>query len=525
MLDCVHYSTATGQGRRTDMGGIRDKRPIQCDCCSTAQVTIMTPLYSKYLSLSPHARQRLADKLGPLEPITAHDLPAKQFLDYACQDAVATYRVWSTLLPRCYANGLDNVIEVDHAIIPMVDSMMGHGMRVDPQHFEMLCEALPQMMEDKQSQIRGLASIENVGIDDQVAELLFNKLGLPYLYMTDTGARPSVNQETLEAIKYNHPIVGLILEWRELETLLTTFARPLLQRALHMPDQRIHPNILLTRQPHGRLTTKEPNLLAMPFRTVLGRLIREGFIPTPGYSMLSVDFSHLEARVLAHLSGDAHLCEIFHMGGDPFRIMAGEWYGCPPSEIDDVKRYVCKHNFYGIQNGLTPQGLSTRLIGEGMRQWTVDKVKEYMAGFFKLYPGIARVIDKWHAEARQIGMVRGELSGRYRYLPQVRSIKKNVREYGLRAAQNFNMPDGASLIMKRAMKMIWDDPVIRAHMAAGDMWFNLQIHDELLCECVHQHVKFLGRYMANIMEGAYKLSVQLKAKYAYSTQSWGAIEK
>jgi DNA polymerase-1 len=262
--------------------------------------------------------------------------------------------------------------------------------------------------------------------------------------------------------------------------------------------------------------------------TALGKTIREGFIPSPGYSFLSVDYSQLEARVLAHLSKDEHLCHIFNSGGDVFRGMAAEWYGVKSEDINDEVRYVTKHNFYGIQNGLTAEGLSIRLRGEckcgkvcgcGLRKWTVDRVQEFMDGFFQAFPGIAEAISRWHAEARATGMVR-DMWGRYRYLPQVRSTKKHVREAGLRAAQNFNMPGGASGIMKIAMKLVWDYIQDKA-----SIFPNLQIHDELLFEAEQGTEESEGQNIAHLMEGAVKLRVPLVAKYAYSTESWGAIPK
>lgn len=484
-----------------------------------------TPLFDKYSKLPSSARSRIEQKFGSLEPASPFDLPEPGFTKYSCTDAVVTHGVENRLMPMVQTMGLSKVSEIDHAIIPMVVDMMSRGMRVDQAHFETFSEALREMMVDQHAEINQWLlnkniTIENIGSDDQVAELLFSTLHLPYLYLTDSGKRPSVDAETLEAIKYSHPIAGMILKWRELETLLTTFALPLLERAKSSPDSRICPNILLTRQPTGRLTTKQPNLLAMPTRTPLGRMIREGFVPTSGYSFLSCDFSQLELRILAHLSKDKHLAEVFNSGVDPFRATAAELWGCKPEDITKANRDITKNNFYGLVYGITAQGLSMRLQGLGLKEWTTSKVQDFMDQFNKLYPGIPIAISGWHAEARSTGMIR-DMFGRIRYVPQVRSTKKHVREEGLRQAQNFPMQSGASGIMKLAMKKVWD----WNGLGYPDWWVVLQIHDELLSEVQQEGEEIMGRGITDLMESAYGMRVPLKAKFAWSPLSWGAIEK
>ena len=482
-----------------------------------------TPLYKKYCALPIEMKSRMSAQLGPLEEATAFDLPQDKFTHYACTDPVVTRRIQDIFLPQIHSMGLDKVMAIDHAIIPMVADMMSRGMLIDQQHFKNVKEVLVSLMDEKAIEIKGMfpGLIDNPGSDDEVAQLLFSHLHLKYLYLTDSGKRPSVDKETLDTLEDAHPVVPHISAWRELETLLTTFAGPLLKRVQSSVDGRIHPNILLTRQPTGRLSTKQPNLLAIPTRTQMGKLIREGFIPTPGYSFLSCDFSQLEARILAHLSKDETLCEVFKSGVDPFKATAATLWGIPVSSVTKEARDVTKTVFYLIIYGGSAEGLSVRLIGQGLTEWTVTKVTDFINGFFKLYPGVPIFISQCHAEARATGMIH-DMFGRYKYAPQVRSTKKHVREEGLRQVQNFPMQSSASGIMKLAMKMVWD---WMQTIPPQEYWVDLQIHDELLGETIQGEEEEMGKQVSGIMEGAIELRVPLKAKYCWSPLSWGRVPK
>ncbi|TMA27461.1 MAG: DNA polymerase I [Deltaproteobacteria bacterium] len=329
----------------------------------------------------------------------------------------------------------------------------------------------------------------------QLAEVLYKKLALPVLKRGKTG--PSTDQEVLEELALQHPLPAKVLEHRQLTKLKNTYldALPL---ALGK-DGRLHTTFDQAVAATGRLSSINPNLQNIPIRTALGAKIREAFIPQPGWRLLSADYSQIELRVLAHISGDPVLRASFESGEDLHARTAGETFGVPPAEVTRQQRDIAKMINYGIAYGLSAFGLAHRL---GLPK---QEAGEIIERYFSRYKHVKQWLDDTVATARTSGMVK-TLFGRRRYLPDINSKNPSARSAAERTAVNTPIQGTAADLVKRAMLLV------HAALRGRESRMLLQVHDELVLEVPSSEVAEVGPLVVAQMRGAAELAVPLEVE-------------
>jgi len=454
----------------------------------------------------------------PLPQATLDDVPADLATRYAGRDADCTLRIYPALKAQIDAMGLADVAAVDMGIVPMVDRMQTVGLRADLDHFKDLGALLDLRMLTLQSQIDHMAGAPiNVASGDQVADLLFKKMRLSTGKRTKSGKRFSTVDAHLEAIRGEHAIVPLILDWREAQKLKTTYVEPM--PGFIQADGRLHPHFRITRTATGRLSASDPNVLAFPKHSELGKLVRMGFLAGPGHLLGEWDLNQIEMRVMAHDSQDATMIAEFHSGIDKHLATGANLFGKRVEDVKDHERFAAKAVNFGILMGMTSVGLTAQFHKNGQRQWTEDDCDRLLKEYFKLYSGVKAYVSGKHAEARRFGYVR-DMWGRVRYLAGVHSPDRQIREEALRQAQATPIQSGAQGIIKRIMRALWPEIVTLRR----DAWVEplLQIHDALIFEFDETVRSLLDGLVMRAMRETVTLRVPVTAKGTVA-QRWGDL--
>lgn len=388
--------------------------------------------------------------------------------------------------------------QIEIPLAPILAEMEWHGVRLDAPYLQELSARLEVEINAVAQDIYTLAGEEfNVGSPKQLGAILFEKLGLPVIKKTKTGY--STDAEVLQTLSVEHPIAALIVKHRELSKLRSTYAEAL-PKLINPLTGRIHTKLNQTVTATGRLSSSEPNLQNIPIRTEIGREIRRAFIADPNYLLLSLDYSQIELRILAHMSGDPMLLQAFELGEDIHTATASILFGLPPEQVDKELRRRAKTVNYAVLYGMSDYGLSQELgIGVGEAKQIIDQ-------YFQRFPQIKAFTQSILEEARAKGYVR-TLLGRKRYMPELHSANRNERLAAERAAINMPFQGTAADIMKLAM--------IRVRRRLPEMEpkarMLLQVHDELLLESPdsHEQVAEVARAVRAEMEQAYPLRVPL----------------
>ncbi len=379
------------------------------------------------------------------------------------------------------------------------------GCRVDRTALAAFGEMLSQKAAEAEQAIYGMAGETfNINSPKQLGEILFGKLGLPHGKKTKTGW--STNAEVLESLRYEAPIVGAVLEYRQYTKLKSTYADGLL-KALD-PDSRVRTSFQMTVTATGRLSSTEPNLQNIPTRTDLGSEIRKMFVPAPGCVLVDADYSQIELRLLAHISGDEAMRAAFLAGGDFHAETAAKVFHVDRAEVTHEMRRSAKAVNFGIVYGISPFSLSQDL---GV---TTAEARAYMDGYFAAFPGVRRYMDDVVARAKERGYVE-TLFHRRRDLPELKSSKFNLRSFGERVALNMPIQGAAADIMKLAMIAVWK----RLKAEGLEARLVLQVHDELIVECPEAEAETAARLLAEEMENVVHLSVPLTAE-AHWGRNW-----
>ncbi len=336
----------------------------------------------------------------------------------------------------------------------------------------------------------------NINSPKQLGELLFGKLGLPGGKKTASGY--STSADILESISDRHEIVPPILEYRKLFKLNSTYVEALLR--LRDADGRIHTSFDQVATATGRLSSSEPNLQNSPVRTAEGREIRRAFVARPGWALVDADYSQIELRVLAHMSGDQVMLEAFRMNQDIHRRTAAEVYGVPLDDVTPSMRSAAKAVNFGIVYGISDFGLAKN-IGVSRREAT-----EFIERYFERYPAVKRFMDEKVAEGKAQGYVT-TLFGRRRYLAELQSANYNIRSFGERAAMNSPIQGTAADIIKIAMVRVSE--ALKSGRYAARLI--LQVHDELIVECPEEETERIKALLREAMEGAATLDARLVA--------------
>lgn len=385
--------------------------------------------------------------------------------------------------------------EVEIPLIEVLASMETYGFRVDSGELKKIGEDISKTLAQLQSNIYLLAGMEfNINSPQQLGTVLFETLGLPHGKKTTRGY--STNADILEGLRDKHPVVNDILEYRTLAKLNSTYIEGLLPM-IHQ-DGRIHAHFQQTVTATGRISCTEPNLQNIPIRQEYGRTIRKAFVPSEECSLMSADYSQIELRILAHLSGDPTLVEAFNRDADIHRITAAKVLGIPEDEITPDQRSRAKAVNFGIIYGMSSFGLSE---GTGMTRAEAD---EYIKEYFKKYSTVKEYLDGLVKSARETGYALTVMD-RKRTIPEITAKNYVVRQMGERLAMNSPLQGSAADIIKLAMIKVYD----RLREGGYKSRLILQVHDELIIEVAKGEESEIQKLLVESMEGAFKLKVKL----------------
>lgn len=462
---------------------------------------------------------------GSMPEPTLDDVELTDAVDYAGEDADATWQLSPMLDVEIARLGLRKALEIDYGCIPMIAHMMDVGMPIDRPHFTALEGIFDDYLQTLDQSIGAIAqkalpvSTEvwggfNPSSPDQVATLLFDVLGLATGRKTKSGKRPTTDDKALEALKYSHPVVPLLLEYREVAKLASTYC--ILPMFADSAD-RIHPNLTLARVPSGRLASSDPNLLAIPTRTELGKEIRRGFVAPPSQVLVSADLNQIEMRCMAHISQDERMLEAFASGEDIHRQTASLMFECSLDAVTDAQRHHGKQVAFGIVNGITASGYVDQMYLRGAWRFDEREYHHHLSEAQRMldlyltvaYPGVVRMFEATWSEGRQYGYVRDNLSGRIWRLPGLRSSIEKVRAEAQRQATNFKIQTMAQAVIKLAMAELW-----AARLYDVNVECLLQVHDELIFQVPNNEwLTDVCEGIVAIMESIDVLDIPVKAKY------------
>jgi DNA polymerase-1 len=408
------------------------------------------------------------------------------------------WRLWERQRESLEAAGIRSLYEdIERPLLPILGVMERHGIRVDPDRLTEFSKELEKSLDALTREIYTLAGEEfNLGSPKQLATILFEKLKLPPLRKTKTGY--STDADVLEQLALGHELPAKIIEHRTLAKLKSTYADSL-PTLINARTGRIHPSFNQLVAVTGRLSSSNPNAQNIPIRTELGRRIRAAFVAEAGHRFLAADYSQIELRILAHVSGEESLVEAFRRGEDIHRRTAAEVFGVPLDQVTPQQRDVAKTTNFAVIYGVTAFGLSRGL------DMTQKQAQEYLNQFFARHPKVKAYLARTVAEGRERGYV-STLLGRRRYLPELRSGNPNLRGFGERMATNAPIQGTAADLVKIAMVRVARELTARGLRSR----MLLQVHDELLFEVPDGELGALEALAVEVMESALELSVPLK---------------
>ena len=432
--------------------------------------------------------------------ITFNQVEVERAADYAAEDADVTLQLHQALWPQLEAlPRLKELYEtIEQPLVPVLYRMERTGVLVDRELLKKQSAELAARMLELQAQAHSEAGgTFNVDSPKQLQEILFGKLGIPVIRKTPTG-QPSTAEDVLEELAASYPLPKLILEYRGVAKLKSTYTDKLPEQ-IDRQTGRIHTSYHQAVAATGRLSSSDPNLQNIPIRTPEGRRIRQAFVAPPGYRLVAADYSQIELRIMAHLSGDATLLAAFAEDRDVHQATAAEVFGIPLEAVTADQRRSAKAINFGLIYGMSAFGLARQLgIGRGEAQRYVDL-------YFERYPGVKRYMDETKLKAREAGFVE-TLFGRRLYLPEIQSRNQALRQYAERSAINAPMQGTAADIIKRAMIDV--DSWLRASGAAARLI--MQVHDELVLEVADTAIESTVGQLRQRMAQAADLAVPLK---------------
>ena len=445
-------------------------------------------------------------------------VPLDRAVDYAAEDADVTLRLEAVMAPQLEAAGLRKLLdEVETPLVDVLAELEFNGIRIDPDELDRQRDRLATRIDELRRTI-GDASPHPFNPDSpkQLAAVLFNRpdqdppgLGLRATKRGKTG--PSTDQEVLDRLAgdpgIESPVPRLIVEYRRLTKLVNTYLVALKQ-AIHPETGRVHASFNQTVAATGRLSSSDPNLQNIPIRTDVGREIRRAFVAEPGYVLISADYSQIELRLLAHLSGDALLIEAFRRGDDIHVAAAADVFGVNPADVTPEQRDAAKMVNFGIIYGITAWGLARRLGPEV----TTDQAAGFIRDYKARYPRINEFLDRCIDSATTHGYVQ-TIMGRRRPIPQIYDSNLQRRALGQRMAINSVVQGSAADLIKVAMIDLHRE--LPRHFPDAKML--LQIHDELVFEAPREQAEPVRTLVAERMENAMDLAVPLVVNTAWST--------
>jgi DNA polymerase-1 len=464
---------------------------------STASRHDMDSLAKRHLAHETIPYEEVAGKGAKQIPFSQVDIETA--CRYAAEDADVTLRLHRALSKKLDAEPkLKSVYaDIEMPLVPVLARMEQRGVLVDTGALKRQSGELAKRMHEITEEAYAIAGRPfSLDSPKQLQAILFDELKLPAVQKTPSG-QPSTNEEALEAIANDHALPRMILEYRGLAKLRSTYTEKLADN-VNPRTGRVHTNYNQATAATGRLSSQDPNLQNIPIRTEEGRRIRQAFVAPPGWKVVAADYSQIELRIMAHLSGDAGLLAAFHGNQDIHRATAAEVFSLPVDQVDTNQRRAAKAINFGLMYGMSAFGLARQLgVGRGEAQ-------DYMARYFSRYPGVREFMDRMREEAHRNGYVE-TLFGRRLHLDYINSKNQVQRSGAERAAINAPMQGTAADIIKRAMIDVdaWlQDQDEAAHML-------LQVHDELVFEIREDRVEVLSAGIRERMAAAAELSVPL----------------
>lgn len=437
------------------------------------------------------------------------DLPPASVYEYACEDANVTLKLKNKLEKELDENNVRKLFEeIEMPLIPVLAYMEHNGVRIDTEALKETSRHFTLRMKQIEEEVYQLAGTEfNIASPKQVGEVLFDRLKIVEKAKKTKTGQYVTSEEVLESLRGKHEVVGKILEHRGLKKLLGTYIDALPQ-LINPETGRIHTSFNQTVTATGRLSSSNPNLQNIPIRNEDGKEIRKAFIPDDGCIFFSADYSQIELRIMAHLSGDPHMIEAFQKGQDIHAATASKIYKVPLEEVTREQRSKAKTANFGIIYGISVFGLAERL--------NVDRkeAKELIDGYFENYPHVKEYMDESIRIARERGYIE-TIFKRKRYLPDINSRNAVVRGYAERNAINAPIQGSAADIIKVAMVRIYQ----RFLKEGIQSKMILQVHDELNFSVLPEEQEKVKQIVIEEMESAYKMKAPLLADSGWG-QNW-----
>ena len=432
---------------------------------------------------------------------------------YAAADADMTARLRAKLEPQIEQQNLNGLMsDIEIPLQPVLVQMQRQGIKVDEGMLHEMARGLNEQMHQTQMELyQSIGHEVNINSPQQLSDLLFNEIGLPKTKRTKTGYSTDAN--SLENLKGLHPVVDLILDYRQISKLKSTYVDTL-PELINPVTGRIHTSYNQVGSATGRMSSSDPNLQNIPVRTELGRQVRRAFIAeeAPDWVLFSADYSQIELRVLAHLSQDPELLEAFRRGEDIHASTASLMNDVPINKVTSDQRRIAKVLNFGVIYGLSAHGISQQT------EFSREDGARFIETYFNKYPAIAGYLDEVKARTRETQFVE-TLCGRRRYMPDINSSSFNVRNAAERMAINMPIQGTAADIMKLAMIRV-HDRLSRENLRAKML---LQVHDELVFEVPRAEMDDLQALVFDEMPAAMDLDVTLKVEAKWGT-SWGDME-
>ncbi len=451
--------------------------------------------------------------------ITMDQVDPEKVSWYASEDADVTWQFKEIFEPRLKKEKLDKVFsEIEMPLIPVLAEVERNGVILDTELLEEYEYIAEKAIHSLEKEIYHLTGEEfNIASPAQMKEVLFEKLKLEPIQNKKTKTGLSTAAGELEKMLGQHPVIEKIMEYRELTKLQSTYITAL-PKLVSPTTGRIHTSYNQTIAATGRLSSTDPNLQNIPIKDNRHELeIRKAFVAEPGYKLLSIDYSQIELRMVAHLSGDKNMLEVFKKGEDIHTNTASQIFGVPKSEVTKAHRRDAKTINFGILYGLSGFGLSSRIQEIDMKD-----AQDFINKYFEAYPGIKVYMEKVKEEVRENGFVRNEI-GRIRRFPEIKSSQFFIRSAAERAAINFPIQSLAADVIKLAMLKI--HPLLSSSAKAGnpDCRMILQVHDELVFEVKEKKVKEYEGLLKPLMEQAIKLTVPITVESKIG-DNWGDMK-
>ncbi len=499
VLQNAKFDTHVLANEGIQLKGVKHDTMLMAYVLASNKKVALEELASRYLGRQGLSFEEVCGKGA--SAITFDYVPLDKATQYACEDADFTFQLAQVLAPKIEAvAGFAATYDLEMQVWPVLYAMERVGVKLDERELHQQSGELGDTLAKLEKQAYELAEQEfNLNSPKQLGEILFDKLQLPVVSKTSKGA-PSTDEETLSKLAEDYPLPKLILEYRSLAKLKSTYTDKL-PKMVFTGTGRVHTNYAQAAVVTGRLSSSDPNLQNIPVRTEEGRRVRKAFIAEPGYHLMSADYSQIELRVMAHISGDENLQKAFAEGKDIHRATAAEVFGVELDAVSSEQRRAAKAINFGLIYGMGAFGLAANL---GISR---DAAQNYIARYFTRYPGVAAYMETTRAKANDDGYVE-TVFGRRLWLPEIQGAKGPRRAAAERAAINAPMQGTAADLIKKAMVAVqrW---LLEQKMQSRMI---MQVHDELVLEVKDEEAALVKEQLPKLMASVAELAVPLLAE-------------